>query len=382
MRRGRTVTLFALALALVAAAIVLPDYQRGAAFVLRAADIHGWPEPIAKFGERAFRTAPATVPSRHGPLPARVYQPDGVVHRGVVLVPGVHAGGIDEPRLVAFAAYLAARGLAVATVELPDLKRYAITPRATDMIEDAGLWLIGRPGLAPEGHVGLMGISFAGSLAVVAAGRPALRDKTAFAFSFGGHGDLPRTLEYLCTGRQPDGQYRAPHDYGVAIILLGVADRLVPAGQVDALRRGIRVFLEASHVDMVDKRRARAIFDEANELAAGMPEPAATLMRYVNTRDVKRLGPLLLPHLEALASDPALSAERSPAPRAPVYLLHGNDDNVIPAVESTLLARYLAGNTDVRLLLTPLITHAELDRPVNLVEIWKLISFWTSVLDE
>ncbi len=375
-------TLLVVAAALVAAGLVLPGYQRGAAFVLRAADIHGWAEPIAAFGELAYRTTATTVPSRHGRLAARIYRPQGAVRRGVVLVPGVHAAGIDEPRLVAFAGYLAARGLAIATIELPDLKHYAITPRTTDMIEDAGVWMAGRPELAPEGRVGLMGISFAGSLAVVAAGRPALRDRTAFAFSFGGHGDLPRTLEYLCTGRQPDGQYRAPHDYGVAIILLGVADRVVPPGQVEALRHAINVFLEASHVDMVDKRRARAIFEEARTLAARMPEPAGTYMRYVNARDVGRLGPVVLPHVAALAGDAALSAERSPAPRAPVYLLHGSDDNVIPAVESTLLARHLAPATDVRLLLTPLITHAELDRPVDVVEIGKLIWFWTAVLDE
>ena len=76
--------------------------------------------------------------------------------------------------------------------------------------------------------------------------------------SFGGHGDLPRTLRYLCTGVQPDGSVRPPHDYGVAIILLGVADRVVPADQVEPLRQAILAFLHASHVDMVDKPQADA----------------------------------------------------------------------------------------------------------------------------
>ena len=48
-----------------------------------------------------------------------------------------------------------------------------------------------------------MGISFAGGLSMVAAGRPAIRDRLAFVFSFGGHGDLPRVLRYLCTGLEP-----------------------------------------------------------------------------------------------------------------------------------------------------------------------------------
>ena len=81
-----------------------------------------------------------------------------------------------------------------------------------------------------------MGISFGGGLSVVAASR--LGDRAAWVLSFGGHGDLPRALRYLCTGVLPDGQTRPPHDYGVVIILLGVADRLVPADQVEPLRQG------------------------------------------------------------------------------------------------------------------------------------------------
>ena len=58
------------------------------------------------------------------------------------------------------------------------------------------------------------------------------------------------------------------------------------------------------------------------------------------------------------------------------------DDNVIPALESTLLADHLRPHTAVRVLLTPLITHAEVNRPADWGEIWKLVSFWTDVLDE
>ncbi|HXH05719.1 MAG TPA: hypothetical protein VNI83_03920, partial [Vicinamibacterales bacterium] len=255
-----------------------------------------------------------------------------------------------------------------------------ITPRATDMIEDAAVWLAGD---VPHGvRVGLLGISFGGGLAIVAAGRPALRDRLAWVLSFGGHGDLPRTLRYLCTGVTPDGAHRPPHDYGVAIILLGVADRLVPAAQVETLRNGIRTFLAASHADMVDKARARVLFDRARQLETAMPEPAATLMHYVNTRDVAALGPRLLPHVAHLGGHPALSPERSPPPAAPVYLLHGAEDNVIPAHESRLLASYLQPHTEVRLLLTPLITHAEVRRPGDVVELWKLVDFWTDLLAE
>ena len=141
--------------------------------------------------------------------------------------------------------------------------------------------------------------------------------RVAFVMAFGGHADLPRTLKYLCTGIQPDGAIRPPHDYGLAIVLLSAADRVVPAAQVDPLRAAILAYLEASRLDMVDKAKAAVEFARAKALEAGLEEPARTYMGYVNARDVVRLGPVLLPHVADLGGDPALSPTRSPFPRSP-----------------------------------------------------------------
>ena len=104
-------------------------------------------------------------------------------------------------------------------------------------------------------------------------------------------------------------------------------------------------------------------------------------MTWVNDRNVAQLGPALLPHVSALGGDPALSAERNPPPRAPVYLLHGADDNVIPAVESAVLAADLEKRgARVLQLATPLITHAEVDHPPVVAEIWRLVRFWAGPL--
>ena len=236
---------------------------------------------------------------------------------------------------------------------------------------------------APDGRIGLMGISFAGGLSIVAAGRPSIRDRVAYVLSFGGHGDLPRTLRYLCTGIQPDGTSYPPHDYGVAIILLGVADRVVPPAQVSPLRGAIRAFLHASHVDMVDKEQGQAEFTRARSLADALEEPARSLMTMVNERDVASLGPILLPHAGEMGDDPSLSPARSAAPSARVFLLHGTGDNVIPASESVLLAEHLrAQGAPVWQLTTPLITHAEVDRSAAARAFWDLTRFWAALLDE
>ena len=91
-------------------------------------------------------------------------------------------------------------------------------------------------------------------------------------------------------------------------------------------------------------------------------------MSYVNDRDVVRLGPILAPHLTALGGDPALSPDHGRPPACKVYLLHGLDDNVIPAIESALLARTLRERgVRVEFLATPLVTHASVDRTAAVV---------------
>ena len=384
MRRRPLIVLILLAV-LIPSAYVARIRLRGAAFVIHAAGIGGAAAAATRWYATAVNAADAPpIPWRRGSLRARLYRPAHQTGRPILLVPGVHAAGIDEPRLVGFAHDIAATGHLVLTVDLPDLKQYQITVRTTDMIEDAAEWMASEPAFrGRDGRVGMMGISFGGGLSVVAAGRGPLKDHVAFVMAFGGHGDLPRTLRYLCTGIQPDGTRRPPHDYGLAIVLLGAADLVVPPDQAQPLREAILSYLEASRLDMIDKPKAALEFAHAKLLAKTLAEPSRTYMDYVNTRDVARLGPILLPHLAQLGSDPALSPDRSGPPSAPVYLLHGSDDNVVPAIESTLLARDLqARGARVHLLLTPLITHAEVDRSSTAAAIWGLIDFWSRLLDE
>jgi dienelactone hydrolase len=304
----------------------------------------------------------------------------------------VNALGIDEPRLYGLAHELASVGYAVLTPELPDLQRYDITPRTTDMIEDAAVWLSNQPRLARDGRVGMIGISFAGGLSIVAAGRPSLRDRTAFVFSFGGHANFQRVLRFLCTGLEPEPavgtpgaaqpapRHVQPHDYGVVIILLGAADRLVPPAQVGPLRAAVLTFLRASHYELIDRRRAAETFAEARRMAEALPEPALTYMRQVNARDVDSLGRAFLPLIEQASQSAALSPDRSPAPACPVYLLHGADDNVVPAAESAWLGRYLEARTPTRTLLSHVITHAELNSDQDRWEIWQLVDFFAGLL--
>jgi dienelactone hydrolase len=388
MRSRRLVVIVLVALVLLVGATAARPYARALSLIVRAADMGGSVEAFANDRARPVTIDPQrTIPTRHGEVPARLYRPDGQLTRTVLLVPGIHAMGIDEPRLTALAKDLAGSGVGVMTMALPDLQRYEITARATDQIEDAVAWLTDRAELAPDRRVGMVGISFAGGMSIVAAARPAIRDRVAFVLSFGGHGDLVRVTRYLCTGEAPhvEGiEIHPPHDYGVAVVLYGVAPRVVPPEQVEPLREGIRTFLWASQLTLVNQKQADEAFARAREIAKSLPAPASTYLAHVNDRNVRALGAVLVPHIAALSSNQAISPERAPsAPAAPVYLLHGAGDTVIPPVESALLGEHLRRQgVEARVLLSRLITHAEVDQSAAASETWKLVSFWADVLRE
>lgn len=324
------------------------------------------------------------IPTRFGDIRARVHDTRPASTPTVVVIPGVHGAGLDEPRLAATSARLAQTGLTVITAPLPDLREYRITGRATDQIEDVALWVADRPELAPTGKVGLLGVSFAGGLAVVAAGRPSLRDRVDVVVTLGGHGDMRRALTYLSTGVLPDGTTRPPHDYSVAIFALTAANMVVPSDQVASLERGIRTYLEASLDESLSQQHARTLLADARQQAVQLAEPARTMLTLVNDRNVEALGRRLAPTIDAVASDPSLSPERSPAPPMPVYLLHGTDDTVIPSTETAALADFLvrSGHARVRALVTPGISHVGVRPSLSVGEGWKLLTFWRALLDE
>jgi hypothetical protein len=393
MRNQRLLALVLAVTALAALLLIARPYLHGLSFVVRAAEMQGRWRRAADFDTTTITEREITMPTPRGSLRARVYA-SARSRRTALLTSGLHPSGIDEPRLVRLARELSASGITIVTPDIPELSHFVISPAITDTIGEAALWLAGDSGLAPDHHVAMLGISFSGGLSVVAAGRSAVRDRVSYVLSFGGHDDLPRVLRYLCTGSEPlpthelrlNGDQstevltRPPHDYGVAVMLYGMVERLVPRAQVEGLRAAVRRYLLASALDTVDKPQAAIAFADLRELARKMPEPSRTLMRYVNDRDVVHLGPHLLPYVAQYGGDPALSPSRSPKPTASVFLLHGTEDNVIPSVESEYLANDLRGHAPVRLLLSGLISHAEADRPAHIGDVLQLASFWGDLL--
>ena len=389
--RRRAVFVVIAVVAIVAAWFVALPYVHGLSFVIRAADLQGTARRIADADTHAIEERDATIPRPSGPMRARVYRPVRWRRQSARLVPGPHPFGIDEAGFVRLARALAASGVAIVTPDIPELSRFELTAAIPDAVEQAALWLASESGLAANRHIALIGISFSGGFSIVAAARPSIASRVESVVAIGGHDDLPRVLRFLCTGSEPYPSHqlgggasqpfvRQPNDLGVTMILIGVAARVVPRAQVEPLRDAVRRFLTASALDTSgDKELAANHFLALRQLAKRMPEPSATLLRYVNDRDVVHLGARLLPYVSMSGGDPSLSVSKSPRPAVPIFLLHATDDTLIPSIESEYLAEDLRGHARVRLLLNGM-PRSGADRAPSPGELLPLAGFWGDLL--
>ena len=177
---ARRCSLAILLLALVAGYFAAHDYVRGAAFVVQAADMQRNRADRRRMGNARGHRAAADDPVAG----AASFLPASTCRRPTATAPSCSCQASTRPAWTnrdssGFARDLASMGHPVVTVGPPDLARYTISPETTDAIEDAAVWLSQQRDLAPDGRIGMMGISFAGGLSIVAAGRPALQDHVA-----------------------------------------------------------------------------------------------------------------------------------------------------------------------------------------------------------
>jgi len=290
-----------------------------------------------------------------------------------VIAHGVHHLGIDEPRLMRFARRSAALGYHVVTPELADLADYRVTEASTNVIAQTVEGVATAPDL-PPGPVGLIGISFGGGLSLVAAARPEVSPRLAYVASLGGHHDLRRVLRFFLTNvvETPSGpEARPAHEYGATILALCALDALAPAPDVPTLRIVFRHWLAEDRG--LARRQAGALTTERGRELFAMLESGHLAG--------------LAPELERwLDGSRALLARVSPAGQlrritAPVYLVHGESDRVIPPSEALWAAREL-GDHEHALLVTSLIEHVMPDRPAPLLERLRLVDLVAHLLPD
>lgn len=328
---------------------------------------------LAHYGVNEVSVRETTFVASGTMLPARIYEPVGVANPpALVIIPGVHHLGIEEPRLKNFANAMAGHGLVVLTPSVPDIANYHVTKESIDVVGAAIEKLHSETG-APK--VGVLGLSFAGSLGLLAAADPRYGKQVAFVAAIGAHDDLSRVLQFFATNHieEPGGSRREmqAHEYGPFVVVYGHPDEFFSREDVAQATVVLRYLLWED-------------VDRAKVEAARLSPDGQRRMALLFDHRVDALSPVLLRGIEKYSSEmvPVSPHGKLGTLRAPVFLLHGEADNVIPPSESLWLAHDLPPGLLRECLISPVISHVELGGEPSAKDRLKLVHWMAEMLDE
>jgi dienelactone hydrolase len=373
-RRSRKLTrLLILLLLLLLAGLVLrrlaDTHLRAYSALLQASDpkVTGF---AASFARHPVREELGSAQTPQGTLAFRMYVPQDVKHPpAMLLLHGVHHLGFNEPRLVGFSRALAGAGVTVMTPQLDLLADYRITPETIDAIGNSAVVLSTRMGQP----VGVLGLSFAGGLALLAASKPEYAPKIGFVVAVGAHDDMARVARFFAANliEQPDGSSSplAAHEYGALVLAYSHIDHFFAAPDVPAAQSALRLWLWEQP-------------QEAMTAAQGLsPAGKAQLDELLHHRE--RVQALLAQEIERHRAEmEAVSPHGHLSQlKAPVYLLHGAGDTVIPASETEWLARDIPRQDLKIALISPALVHVNVDETLTFSQKWDLVDFLAKVLD-
>jgi len=311
-----------------------------------------------------------TYQSPNGPMPARMYTPVGVAHPAhLMIVHGVHHLGIHDPRIIAFARALSAGGVQVFSPEMPDLTDYRVTPRTIELIGIAARQFSHDSGTP----VGVLGISFSGSLSLLAAADPRNASCIAFVVSLGSHANMQRVARFFITGEtpRPDGiiGFVKPHEYGALVLLYSHPEEFFPTADATQVRQSLRDLL------WEDVAGSKAI-------SARLSPPSRVIFDHLYAHDRESLKPELLQAIDRHAAEmQVVSADlKLSSLHVPVLLLHGAADDVIPNTELLWLKRDVPAEYLKGALITPLLSHLDVTGDPTAGNKLQLIQFMSTVL--
>lgn len=351
------------------AALSLGSYQhlRAAGLLLRMMNVD---HPIASVSRHKVIATTYELPTASGDVRVRLFTPQGDDDApAIVLVHGLQHLGIEEPRLIKFARTIAESGVIVLTPQLPGIEQYEISAASIRTIghtvQAFSVARAGRP-------VGILGMSFSGGLALIAAADPAVMPHVAFVVAIGAHHELARVATFYAKGEipGPDGVIikSRVHEYGPLVIVFGSVEDFFSTTDAPIAKEAMRLLL---YEDVAAAKR------KAEELSP----PGRKRMHELFAHEHSGIQPLLLdniqrnrPRLQGLSP-----AGKLRALRVPVLLLHGSADDIIPPSETLWLARDIPPPLLKQTLITPLLSHVDLQN-VSLRERVAVVHFMAILL--
>lgn len=326
---------------------------------------------IRKLVTEPVRTEDVQFSTEAGAVRGRLYLPQRHPNApGLVVLHGVHRLGMDEPRLVGFATAMASCGLRVLTPELPGIKDYHIDRSSVQVIGESARWFAEKTGEP----VGVLGLSFSGGLALVAANDPMYRTDFKFVFAVGSQDEMGHVANYYLTGQEtrPDGTIERlkPHEYGPLVLEYEHLEDFVPAKDEAAIRPVLREHLYEDK-GAEEQAQARSDARQKTEAAELMDSNSAATKAKLAASDVKHAR-----EMEELSPHRLLQTMTTP-----VYLLHGEADNIIPSAETLWMVRELPSSTLQEALVSPVLSHVNLDEAnPGVRDQWRLVHFFALVM--
>ncbi|MDT8368818.1 MAG: hypothetical protein RQ745_06395 [Longimicrobiales bacterium] len=275
---------------------------------------------------------------------------------GWIALHGVTRQGRAHPSLVRFSEALAASGAVVILPDIPPWRELDLDPgAAAPAVRRAIAVLAADPRV--RGAPGLIGFSFGGPAVIRLAADPAIGPQLAGVASFGGFADFESALRFQMTGEvhAPEGVVPIRPDPYARWVMAAHYLPFAPGGE------GLRPVAEALHTLALEAGRdATPSWDPAYdplrvELAAALAPPHRDLFDL--------LAPLS--HADPPADHPdvevwidrLVAGARARAPdlelphdlhlHAPVHILHGRSDTLIPFTEAAAISARIASPTPI-----------------------------------
>jgi pimeloyl-ACP methyl ester carboxylesterase len=323
----------------------------------------------ASFADHPFREEDGSAQTPQGPLRYRLYIPQDIKNPGgVVLLHGVHHLGIEDPRMWNLARALAGAGVLVMTPELQDLADYRVTAQTIDRIGNSAVVLSTRM----KRTVGVIGLSFAGGLSLLAANRTGFRDKIGFVVAIGAHDDMGRVARSFAANvialpNGNDAPFQA-HEYGVLVLAYSHLEDFFSAQDVPIAREALRQWLW----ELPDAMKTASDLSPAGQKELDLLLHHRDQLREPLLAEIK----LHKDEMDAVSPHGHLAQLHTT-----VFLLHGAGDTIIPASETLWLAKDVPPNELKAALVSPALVHVDMGDKVTWQQQWQLADFMAQVLD-
>ncbi|MCB1193286.1 MAG: hypothetical protein H7A23_25225 [Leptospiraceae bacterium] len=242
----------------------------------------------------------------------------------ILLIHGMSVLGIEDNRLVELAQNLCCSGFSVITPEFEELKHLKIQYDTIENIIDVLKSLNLKSNLIDTENIGFFSISFTGGLGLISATDKDVSGLIRAILVIGGYSDFSSTACYVLEDKNSD-------EYGRLIFLYNFIDLVLEKSE------NLKDVLYESAVDNAFRRYGKD--SVANKLIQDLNIRDKEIYQKIWNQDdySVNLGREIFESISTLAQkmSPIEYVERI---NAPISLLHGKDDRVIPETETIKLS--------------------------------------------